>query len=96
VFTFTCDPKEYKKELNKIAKEAAELDQNDPKAKETAAKKPVPKDIITLSQVAKATKTRDEFDRMINVLVKNYNNQDNNTNVSVVFEATSRNSFWSG
>ena len=32
MFTFTCDPKEYKKELNKIAKEAAELDKNDPKA----------------------------------------------------------------
>jgi len=44
VFTFTLDPLEYKKEINKLAKEAA----SDPTNPADPAKlKPVPKDTLT-------------------------------------------------
>jgi hypothetical protein len=94
-FTFTTDPKEYKKEMSKIAKEAAALDPNDPKAKELLAKKPQPKDLITLAKVSKEPISDQAFEHIVMILIQNYKEHNTTSNISAVVEATGQGSYWS-
>jgi hypothetical protein len=79
-FTFTCDPLEYKKELTRLTKEAAQAEAAGMPITDPAKLKPVAKELITESLLTKFVATNDDFKQTIEILMQNYKDQQFATN----------------
>ena len=66
------DPIEYKKELNKIAKEFATLDPAEQAGKDLSKMKPQSKEIITETSMKRPVATNDQFEHLLKIMIKNY------------------------
>lgn len=95
VFTFTSDPLEYKKELNKLNREAAAMEPAKLKAIDPAKLKPVAKEVLTEATVSRPVISDKAFEHTMQVLLKNYETKNFVSNQQAVTEAASVSSFWS-
>jgi len=60
-FTFTCDPLEYKKELSRLTKEAAQMEAAGTPIKDLSKLKPAAKELITESVLTRSVATNADF-----------------------------------
>jgi len=71
-FTFTCDPLDYKKEQQRINKEAAAAEAAGKPITDPKLLKPAPKEVISEDTLTKQAANQQEFKRTLDILMKNY------------------------
>jgi hypothetical protein len=68
-FTFTCDPLDYKKELSRLTKEAAQMEAAGTPIKDPSKLKPLAKELITEGVLAKSVATKEDFQQTLEMLI---------------------------
>jgi len=79
-FIFTCDPLDYKKEQQRINKEAAAAEAAGKPITDPKLLKPATKEIISEDTLTKHVANQQEFKRTLDILMKNYQNRLLDTN----------------